>query len=659
MRLLLTLLFLALQCSLALAQTDGEEWSLLMQDIVDDVADVDDDEATLEALIDELNDLHEHPLDLNAVTPEQLRRLPFLTEVQIRELLDYIARHGPLRSVGELLLTRSIGLQQVRWLRATAYVDEENVALAEQQRRGSAAWKSEFCTRLDIPLYQRDGWPWARGLAHRWRYVGKSQHVEVGIRGEKDAGEQMFTRKTPLWDAMGLYACLRDVGPLRMAVIGDYKVSFGEGIVINQGFGFGRHTTAMWRNSQTIRPHRATDEVAFMRGGAAVLDLGRGFDLTAFVSARRLDATLSGDTAVKSLSTTGYHRTASELARRNNLWSHTAGTHVQWQHAFFAVGASAVYQHYALPFVRGKALYRQIYPEGSHFGNVGVDYRLSYGHLGISGETARSFSEAGGGWATLNRAVYRFTPNTRVLLLQRFYSYRYLAHHAHAFGDNQRVQNESGVCVQADADRVGPFALSALMDVFYSPWPRYTMTHSSRGWEAMATATLFPQGRHQLTMRYRLRSKERSDRRGLNHSLRASYVYAMAAPWKLRLDGFVHRYHTPVSTSNGYALSPRVDYKGSGRLKGSVAAVLFNADDNDSRITLYEPTLSQTFGLQQLYGRGQRWVTTLAWSVTRNIAFQAKGGVTHYDNRSTISSGITRIRSHWKSDVQLFLKIKI
>jgi len=386
-----------------------------------------------------------------------------------------------------------------------------------------------------------------------------------------------------------------------------------------------------------------------------------------------LDATVNKDNSVSSINTTGLHRTASELGRRGTLQSQTTALHAAWSRKAWTAGLTGLFQYYNHQFLQNATLYRQIYPVGYLFGAASANYGYRSSRLSVKGETARSFDKRGGGWATLNTAAWRFSPQTQLTLIQRFYSKDYFSPHASAYSENSRVQNESGVAVQLDAARVGPFALRAFFDYFYSPWPRYTMTRASTGWEGMTQLTWQPRRGRQLVVRYRVKSKEKSDLRYYSHQLRATYYHQLSALWDAQLSAFLNRYHQPAqaeaesSSSTGYAAMPQVSYHSRDeRFRWAFAAILFRTDDFDSRLYLYEPSLAQSYGMQQLYGHGQRFVTTLQLRFPRRDGYSAhalrctaqiKAGVTHYTDRSEISSGPLLVSSPWKADLQILFKM--
>ena len=72
------------------------------KEYVEELAAETDQQEQVEALYADLSYLSEHPLDLNQLTQEQLKRLPFLSDRQIEELLAYPKRYGKMVTIYEL-----------------------------------------------------------------------------------------------------------------------------------------------------------------------------------------------------------------------------------------------------------------------------------------------------------------------------------------------------------------------------------------------------------------------------------------------------------------------------------------------------------------------------------------------------------------------------
>ena len=94
-------------------------WRQLLQDISEQ-EDIESD--NWEDYEQELEDIAQHPINLNTATREDLERLPFLSASQVEELMDYRRRYGMMRSMGELAMIKNIGWVERQLLVHFAYV---------------------------------------------------------------------------------------------------------------------------------------------------------------------------------------------------------------------------------------------------------------------------------------------------------------------------------------------------------------------------------------------------------------------------------------------------------------------------------------------------------------------------------------------------------
>jgi hypothetical protein len=129
---------------------------------------------------------------------------------------------------------------------------------------------------------------------------------------ENDAGEDLLDYNS------GFLRLFSKNGEI---IVGDYEVSFGQGTLINQGFGYGKSSDVLntYKSLPLIKPHRSTREFQYMRGTALRYRL-RNFQLTAFYSSKNIDAnvvdTISDELVVSSLQTSGLHVSTSQLANK-------------------------------------------------------------------------------------------------------------------------------------------------------------------------------------------------------------------------------------------------------------------------------------------------------------------------------------------------------
>ena len=79
---------------------------------------------SIEDSYDILSALAEHPMNINQVTREELEQLPFLTDLQVEEIMAYINRYGMIRSAGELQMLTTLDAERRRLLRFFIYFGE-------------------------------------------------------------------------------------------------------------------------------------------------------------------------------------------------------------------------------------------------------------------------------------------------------------------------------------------------------------------------------------------------------------------------------------------------------------------------------------------------------------------------------------------------------
>ena len=112
---------------------------------------------TWERTYELLCELEQHPLDINRVSREQLEQLPFLSAQQIEELMEYLDRYGPIKSLGELRMIRSLDDSVRRLLSCLVYVDEAEVLPADEHRLRGTFIGMDRVMRLERYDPEEDG----------------------------------------------------------------------------------------------------------------------------------------------------------------------------------------------------------------------------------------------------------------------------------------------------------------------------------------------------------------------------------------------------------------------------------------------------------------------------------------------------------------------
>lgn len=105
--------------------------------------------------------------------------------------------------------------------------------------------KQEVLTRLDVPFYTRKGYQknyLGPAMYHSLRYGYRyGDYLQMGITAEKDAGEPFFALHNEKgYDYYSIYFLLRNLGKLKTLALGNYRLSFGQGLVVSTDFRLGK-----------------------------------------------------------------------------------------------------------------------------------------------------------------------------------------------------------------------------------------------------------------------------------------------------------------------------------------------------------------------------------------------------------------------------------
>lgn len=613
----------------------------------------DEDDRWLDHL-EELEQLTLSPININTASREDLLALPFLSEKQVDDIRDYVARYYGMKTLFELQLIPSITYFERQILPLFVYCEQskydtpKKLTLKDMLRQHH----HEILSRVDVPFYHRKGYLVKNGYVGSRIYnkniysFSATNHIQASIHTERDAGERGI-------DSYGGQLLLKEIGPLSTLAVGDYRVCFGEGLVINQGFCMGK-SSPLSSPSQGIRAIRSTDEVNFMRGVGSTLHL-KDWTLSVFYSHRNMDATLNKDSTIKTIQRTGYHRTQLEIDKQNTFHTNVVGTNINWRHKAWHTGLTGVYQHTSLPLVPGIDFYRQIYPHGQQFGNIGLNYGYTGYNWIAKGEIAYDFSQHG--VATLNTLSYRINNRYRLTASARYYDKHYYSMFASALCENTNVQNETAATFRLDAKPTDGLTTEIYADFFYNTWPRYRIDHSSSGQEVVALAQYTINRRNMLNARYSFKNKEYSGGPQQHHRVRVNWTHE-TNKCKWQTTAFVHAMRGSFGEAIGETL--RFGYGTKSPIRFSVNALYFHTDDYNSRISLYETNVAESLSMPSFSGHGTRLSGTIQYQFWHDrLRLELKYGLTCYFDRNTQSSGLQTIYSPYKNDLTLQLRFKI
>ena len=640
----------------------------------------------LENLMDELTDLKEHPIPINMATKEQLERFPFLSDQLVENILYYIYKYGPMLSDKELMMVEGMDIQTARCLKLFITFqqpekEENKLTFKNIFKYG----KHELSTRLDIPFYTREGYhpytsefikenPNKRYLGYSFynnvRYSFRySDKVYIGLTAEKDAGEPFFTGCNKKgYDYYSPYLLIKNIGRIRALALGNYRLNYGYGLVINMDFGLGKTATlsSLGNKARGIKKHSSTDEYNYFQGIAGSFHLTDRLIMDAFYSYRKMDGIVDNQ-FITSIKEDGYHRIPRDWEKKNTFFNQLIGSNIDYNGKQFEVGLTGVYNVFNKVLKSTYREYNKYYPRGKDFFNVGINYKFFWKKFTLLGETA---IDKKGKIATMNMLRYSPKESFQLVVMNRFYDVAYQSLYASSVGEGSLVQNESGFYIGLESNILRYFKLSAYGDFFYFPWKKYQLSKTgTQGFDGLAQISYSPHYELDMFIRYRYKNKHKDFTPEDGEKIIIPYIQQK---WKYQLNyspinelmlkttiDVVRNAYQSQEPSHGILVGQSAGYKFKNfPLQLDISAAWFNTDDYASRISMYEKGLLYSFNIPSFYGKGERFTLNGRYEWNNRIILQAKYALTHYRDREIISSGLEQIQGSMKSDLYLQLRLK-
>lgn len=622
--------------------------------------------SSLQSVYDILCDLDDNPININTATREDLMLIPFLNEKDIEDISAYIYQYGPLKTMGELSMIESIGHNKRMLLGYFVYIGDPEKESFPSVGKMLGNAHHEIMATGKIPTYSRKGDKegyLGYKYKHNVRYdMTYGDYFRLGVVGAQDSGEPFFAHKNSAgYDHYSFYLQLKKLGRIKNLVVGRYRVNFGMGLVINNDFTLGKVAmlTSLGKQSYNIRPHSSRSSSNYLQGAAVTVQLSKGLDISGFVSYRKIDATLNKDSSISTILDNGYHRTETEMSKKNNTSQWLAGTNIRYKFKNFHVGATAIYTSLNRSLSpKTETLYRRYYATGDNFYNISLNYGYRNSRISFNGETATGDC---GALATINTLSFRASDRLDLLAVQRFYSYKYYSLFSQSFSEGGYVQNESGIYLGANWRPLRNLSVMAYTDYAYFAWPKYQISDASHSFDNMLTLAYTP-GNWAFTARYRLRIKDRDNEektsliRRVEQRGRVSAAYN-ADSWSLKTQADISKCKYK-DDSFGWMISQYAALRLSDKLRFGAVFGYFKTDSYDSRLYIYEQGMMYDFSFPAFYGEGIRYSLLVRGNITPRLMITAKAGTTNYFDRDKISSSYQQINHSSMTDIEVQLKYK-
>ena len=657
--------------------------------------------------VDELLELYEvyseSPANLND-TVSGLAAFPFVSTLQRERLRAYIAMEGELLSVEELYVVNGFDSLTVELLRPLVRAVHEEGGRRLEWRDLVKGGRSNLVVGSGGTVEQargyRDSIYEGDDLRLMWRYRYRyKDRVQLQLAGDKDPGEAFFAGSQKRgFDFYGFSLVVNDMGRwsregtarsvyVKRAVLGQYHLQFGQGLTLWSGFGpWATLGTGISRNAQGLRPNGAFTEYGYMQGAAAALRLGEHWDVSVFGSRVDRDATLPRRAAtdstvdwVQSIYNSGYHRTATEIAKRGLLGEWLAGAHVEFRKGMMRAGMTGVATLLEHAIVPAEYVYNDNAFRGKNLFNGGLDFAYRHGRMLWFGEAVWCMSRLADSTAlhvapaVLAGCEVAFGSRHRMSGQVHYYSPTYHNLHANAIGQASMPQNEAGAGIYYQGRLMWGVDATARACWSYFPHMKYLVYAPSTGQEyslMLARASQRVRGLS-VAVRYRYRERGRNvtPSRMVNgvylleqthkHQATVDVEYGQGA-WKATARAGYAFYHGDVTEGNrGWVVYGDVQFRPKGvPLTAAARLSLFDVDDYEARMYAVESDFIYQYSSTLYQNEGCRFYLLLRYDISPNWNVGLKYGITAYADRDTFGSGYDQIDANHRQQWRVQLRLK-
>ncbi len=666
---------------MVLAQQEDSVRTQVQKQLEQTFEELDDEDGLAgEQLAQFLEDLAANPINLNSAGIDDFLQIPGFNLKIATEVINY-RKKKPFETKIELLKVKGIGKATYNRLSPYVTVGGASSRFKDMYRRPEywlARRKIEYISRYQQELQAQEGYarPDTSGgyLGSQGKYYQRlkmtSNHLSINLTQEKDPGEEL--NGPTGFDYNSGHIALTENGKLKDFVIGDYSLSFGQGLVLWTGgaFGKGREVVGTTgKNERGLRGYSSAQETDFFRGVAATY--GETVEVTGFYSNRKRTASVINGDTTRFPSSTGFHRTQNEIDRKNNIDQMTVGGRVRVNSRFGFIGATAYRNEFSSYIAKGTALSDNYDFEGKENSVLGIDYRGLIGSALVYGEWARSENGGSGGVLGMETSLGY---NTDFTMHYRNYSRDFQSFLGDGFGESSSApQNEEGFYVGLHHALNETFSLSTYVDQYRFPWPRTGVNQATEGFDVLGL--LEADFNSRLNAYVLLRSETKGDdytvlnERGIEEvllgenkrsSVRVQGEYQVIKQARLRSRvEFTRNKSAGEDWENGFLIYQDMRLQPTRKLQIDARVTLFDTQSFDTRVYQFENDLLYVLSNVVLSGQGQRSYVVIKYEALERLDIWLKYSVTYYENVHTISSGLNEIKGQKKNAIGIQVRLRL
>ncbi|MEI6756974.1 MAG: helix-hairpin-helix domain-containing protein [Chlorobium sp.] len=622
----------------------GEEDALL------DLLESAESAGNAEQLLELIEDLKKNRILLNEADANELRQLPWLTAADAHAIIVQRNAKGAFQSLQEL--EPIIGAEKTAAIAPCVLLKKE-----QELRKRAAAVPVEgtMYSRLFRETTARKGIIKDIYAGENYKLYHRLQvsvpHVNASLLQEKDIGEPDVA------DFTSLSFNIHDLGILKSAVLGNYKLNVAQGLLIGQGRYLSKGSdsfTSVRLPARQLSPYTSSSEYGYLQGVAATVKL-YPIEVTAFYSANHLDAIINSSGVITSFDESGYHRTPLEISRKDNVTETVSGANLlyNFQTGNFSgrAGGSVLSYGYTRPLDELEPYAALSTISSAMLYSIQTD--CSLGKATLFGEAAFSRKPYDTSW--IAGMEYELLRGLNAVGAVRRYGVNYYSPFASAFAERgEGASNENGYYVGINAKASDRLSIGAYYDLFTFPLLDDHTQYPSHGNDSRIFLAWKQSGLLLWHLQLQHKKKEEQNNQGSSSAplwtalpqvtdrCRLDCDLLLSTHFHLRSRGefkkVVKQYLAGDQQFYGRLFYQQAGYESPGfSLKGRFTH--FQSDDYDAALYAYEDDLPLTSSLGLYSGRGNSFFLLATWQAMKQMELSARFEKTWYSDREVYSSG--------------------
>lgn len=603
--------------------------------VAEEIASNESEPLLTEVFAELLNELAEDPVKINSGDENEIRRLFFLSEFEVKSLAEYVKTSGPAYSLAEIANIPGFNRETAELI--APFITLEGINDIPGERSGI---NQSFLLNLILKPGTMDSsapGSQARALA---RYKFTAGSFSGGFTAEKDPGEKLLEGSLPVTDFFSFHFAYSGKGVIKRVIIGDYSARFGLGTSVNTRLSAGFSLTSPGNLSgrNEIKSYTSSDENNFFRGIAAVLG-GKNLEFSLLFSSNQIDAAInrisdSSAISVRNLYRSGYHNSQSTIRNKDVLRETCTALNLTYNTGNLKTGFTLFNDHFSLPFQA------DLSDPGNFYDFTGTGktlysfyYNTVFKRILFSGEISSADLRS---YALIQTFSLRPADRLNISFLYRQYSPGYNSFHGKGPGTSGSVTNETSLCGSFTFEAAKYLFLSAGGDIRTFPWLRYRSSFPSSARRYEVRIKYLPSERldFETLYQYRISETDGIGRTGIHlmeesiaqtFRIHAKYLPSDNITFATRID---FKKADPGTKSGVLLLQELIMKFGKIPLSLWLRYCIFDADDYESGIYTWENDLLYSYSIPVLYGRGTRNYFVVKWEPADFADIRIKYGFT-------------------------------